>query len=91
MFTHSLPPPKELVLLDPHFTDKELRGAAGPSSEVKKPGRTACALHLFFFLIEVQLIYSVVLVAAVQQNDSVIHTYIYPFSYSFPLWFITGY
>ena len=41
------------------------------------------------FFIEVYLIYSVVLSSAVQQSDSVIH--IYPFSYSFPLWFITGY
>ena len=52
----------------------------------------------FFFLmhfVELQLIYNVVLVSDIQQNDSVIYiyvyTYIYPFSYSFPLWFITRY
>ena len=44
-----------------------------------------------FFLIEVQLIYSVVLISAVQQSDSVIYTYIHSFLYSFPLWFISGY
>ena len=32
---------------------------------------------------------NVVLVSDIQQNDSVIH--IHSFSYSFPLWFITGY
>ena len=42
------------------------------------------------FFIEVQLIYNV-LVPGVQQSDSVIHIYTYSFSYSFPLWFITGY
>ena len=45
--------------------------------------------------VELQLIYNVVLVSDIQQNDSVIYiyvyTYIYPFSYSFPLWFITRY
>ena len=39
-------------------------------------------------VIEVELIYDVVLISAVQQSDSVIQTY--SFSYSFPLWFITG-
>ena len=33
-------------------------------------------LFIFIFLIEVQLIYSIVLVSGVQQSDSVIHTYI---------------
>ena len=51
--------------------------------------------HLtWFFLtyfIEVQLIHSTVCISAVQQSDSVIHTHMYSFSYSFPLWFITGY
>ena len=42
----------------------------------------------FYFFIEVQLNYSVVLITAVQQSDSVIHIF---FSYSFPLRFITGY
>ena len=32
-----------------------------------------------------------VLISTVQKNDSAIHIYIYSFSYSFPLWFITGY
>ena len=36
------------------------------------------------------MIYNVVLISAVQQNESVIHTYIL-FLYSFPLWFISGY
>ena len=31
----------------------------------------------FFFLIEVQLIYNVVLISAVQQSDSVKHMYVY--------------
>ena len=30
----------------------------------------------FFFLIEVQLIYSIVLISSTQQSDSVIHTYV---------------
>ena len=42
-----------------------------------------------FFLIKVYLMYNVVLISAVQQNNSVIH--IYSFLYSFPLCFITGY
>ena len=48
-------------------------------------------LFLIYF-IEVYLIYNVVLISTIQQSDSVIHIYIYtyPFSYSFPLWFITG-
>ena len=45
----------------------------------------------FFNFIEVWLIYKVVVISAVQQSDSVIHTYIYSLAYSFPLWFITGY
>ena len=43
---------------------------------------------IFFNVIEVELVYNVVLISAVQQNESVIHMYV---SYSFPLWFITGY
>ena len=50
-------------------------------------------LLIFFFwkknLIEIQLIYNVVLISAVQQSDSVIHIYL--FLCSFPLWFIVGY
>ena len=42
-----------------------------------------------FFLIEVQQIYNVVFISALQQIDSVTHVYI--FSYSLPLWFITQY
>ena len=38
-----------------------------------------------------QLIYSVVLISALQQSDSVIHMYRHFFSYSFPLSFITAY
>ena len=45
----------------------------------------------FGSFIEVQLIYSVVLISAVQQSDSVIHIHIRSFLYSFPLWFISGY
>ena len=38
------------------------------------------------------LIFNVGPISAVQQGDSVIHTYIYSFFlYSFPLWFIKGY
>ena len=47
---------------------------------------------MFFFnlfFIEVWLIYNVVLVSGVQQSDSVTRMYTF-FSYSFPLWFITG-
>ena len=46
-------------------------------------------MDFFFFLIELQLIYNVVLISAVQQRDSVMH--IYSFSYSFPLWFFFFY
>ena len=35
--------------------------------------------------------YSVVLISAVQQVDSVIHIHVYSFSYSFTLWFIIEY
>ena len=35
-----------------------------------------CILFLFFFLIEVLLIYNVLLISAVRQSDSVIHIYI---------------
>ena len=46
------------------------------------------AIHLFvYFYWKVQLNYSVVLMSAIQQSDSVIH--IYSVSYSFPLWFTT--
>ena len=45
----------------------------------------------FIFLIEVQLIYNVVLMSAVQERDSVIHIYTFFFLDSFPLWFIIGY
>ena len=51
-------------------------------------GSNFCGSFFFFFLlllkiyfIEVELIYNV-LISAVQQNDSVIHIYIYSFSYS---------
>ena len=39
--------------------------------------------HHFFFLIEVQLIYSVVLVSGVQQIDSVLYVYIYTHIYMY--------
>ena len=42
---------------------------------------------LFYFFIEVQLNYNVVLVSGVQQSDSVI----YSFSDSFPIYVITEY
>ena len=55
-----------------------------PVFEECRPG---VVMHTFL-----ELIYNVVLISAVQQSDSVIHIYIYIiFSYSFPLWFITGY
>ena len=61
-----------------------------------------CDLSFFFklfgclkiFFIEVQLIYNVLLIFAIQQSDSVIRMYVYIykfFKYFFPLWFITGY
>ena len=37
---------------------------------------------LSLFLIEVELIYNVVLISAVQQSDSVIHTYTFFFIFS---------
>ena len=53
----------------------------------------SASIPLKFFLkncfIEVWLHYNVVLITAVQQSDLVIC--IHTFSYSFPLWFITGY
>ena len=44
--------------------------------------------RFFFFLIEVQLIYNVVPISAIQQSDSVM--VMYTFLYFFPLWFIPG-
>ena len=57
--------------------------------------RSKKMIFIFFNLIEVQLIYNVMLISSVEQSDSVIHIYyiiiyIFFFSYSFPLWFITG-
>ena len=53
----------------------------------------SASITLNFFLkncfIEVWLHYNVVLITAVQQSDLVIC--IHTISYSFPLWFITGY
>ena len=51
--------------------------------------RLRMPMTVFSFLIEVQLSYNAVLITAIQKNDSVINKY--TFSYSFPLWFITGY
>ena len=48
-------------------------------------------VSLLLFFIEVELIYNVVPVSAVQESDSVVHTHIYIYLHSFPLWFITGY
>ena len=45
-------------------------------------------LFLKIYFIEVQLIYNIVLISAVQK---MLYIYIRCFSYSFPLWFITGY
>ena len=42
---------------------------------------------MFFFLIEVELIYNVVLISDAQQSDSVIHTYILSLSFFFCLFF----
>ena len=47
---------------------------------------SASSFLFFKFLIEVQLIYNI-LISAVQQSNSVTHTYIY----SFPLRFLSGY
>ena len=61
-------------------------------------GHLICSLFLIVFclnsiLLSVVDLYNVLLISAVQQSDSVIHTYIHihSFSYSCPLWFITGY
>ena len=45
------------------------------------------------FFIEVQLIYNIMLVSGLQHSDSVIHIYIYIYSFSdsFPLYVITRY
>ena len=45
---------------------------------------------IYFFFIEVQLIYNVVLVSGIEQSDSITHTCMF-FSDSFPLYFIIGY
>ena len=37
------------------------------------------------YFIEVQWIYNIMIIPAVQENDAVIHIYIYSFSYYFPL------
>ena len=42
-------------------------------------------IKITLFFMEVELIYSVVLVSGVQQSDSVIHVCTYSFSYSLPL------
>ena len=46
--------------------------------------------NLFFFLIKIELIYNVVPISAVEQNDSVIRRYTLVFFYSFPSWSIPG-
>ena len=50
----------------------------------------ACRIGFFFFFIEVELIYNIVLVSTVQQSDSVIHVYTF-FLVFFSIRFITGY
>ena len=57
--------------------------------ESRMTGSLSQAVFFFFNFIEVELIYNAVLISAVQQSNSVIH--IHSFSYSSPLWFITGY
>ena len=49
-------------------------------------------LEVLLNFTEIRLIYNVVLISSVQQNDSLIYinTYFF-FPYSFPLWFITRY
>ena len=47
-------------------------------------------LSFLIYFIQVESIYIVVFISAVQQSDSVIHIYTF-FLYSSPLWFITGY
>ena len=47
-------------------------------------------IEFFIFLLKDSWIYDVVLVSGVQLNNSVTHVCTYSFSYSFPLWFITG-
>ena len=49
--------------------------------------------QIYFFFIEIQLVYNILLISAVQQGDSVVHAYIYIYILCifFPPWFITGY
>ena len=54
-----------------------------------------CQANTYFFIffkkfVEMQLVYNVVLISAAQQSNADIHIYTHYFSYSFPLWFITG-
>ena len=44
---------------------------------------------LEYTYIGIQLVYNVVLISAVLNSSSIVH--LYYLSYSFPLWFITGY
>ena len=54
------------------------------------PGGPSIIRPSFFFFLEVELIYSVVLITTVQQSDSVTRVYTF-FSIFFSIWFITGY
>ena len=62
---------------------REIRDGTRWGVEVEGRG---IKIAFVYFFIEIQLIYNVVLISAVQQSDS----FIYSFSSSFPLWFITG-
>ena len=78
-----------------------------PSTMYRNSTYSKCSPTRYFsyffkiYFTDIQLIYNVMLVSAVQQSDSVIHlhtcVYIYiyiythTFSYSFPLWFIIQY
>ena len=61
----------------------QILGCRGFVAIYKPTSNTKGCFSFSFFLIEVQLIYSVVLVSGIQQSDSVMHTYIYIYSFSY--------
>ena len=68
-------------MLGPYFTERgqgwNLRPHESSSDlfPLRHDGNACSYLFLFLSFIEVQLLYTVVLISAVQQSDSVIHPY----------------
>jgi len=73
---------------DSRFQTKHLASQRQKLRSVDRQGRFLFSVFPFFFFnfIEVELIYNIALVSAIEQSDSVIHTHtrIHSFSDSFP-------